>query len=61
MIGHEILIFTQIPMSRDTEIKPNTANMEKKLTHMYILSWTTLVRPKNDHWAPGWLAEHCKT
>jgi len=53
MIGHEILIFTQIPMSRDTEIKPNTANMEKKLTHMYILSWTTLVRPKNDHWAPG--------
>jgi len=53
MIGHEILTFTQIIMSRGTEIKSNTANMEKGLTYMYILPWTTLGRPKNDHWAPG--------
>jgi len=52
MIGHERLTFTQIIMSRGTEIKSSTANMEKRLTYMYILPWTTLGRPKNDHWAP---------
>ena len=56
MIGQEILTFTQIIMLRGTEIKSNTANMEKGLTYMYILPWTTLVRPKSDHWAPASLA-----
>ena len=56
MIGHERLTFTQIPMLRGTEIKPNTVNMEKGLTYMYILPWTNLGRPKIDHWAPGSLA-----
>jgi len=37
MIGHERLTFTQIIMSRGTEIKSSTANMEKGLTYMYIL------------------------
>jgi len=27
--------------------------MEKGLTFMYILPWTTLGRPKNDQWALG--------
>jgi len=44
-------------MSRDTEIKSSTTNMEKGLTYMYILLWTTLGRPKNNHWAPGSLVE----
>jgi len=43
-------------MSRGIEIKSSTANIEKGLTYMYILPWTTLGRPKNDHWAPGSLA-----
>jgi len=46
MIEQERLIFRQIHMSGDTEIKPNTTNMEKWLTHRYILPWTTLGRPK---------------
>jgi len=49
MIGHERLTFTQIIMSRGTEIKSSTANMEKGLTYMYILPWITLGRQKNDH------------
>jgi len=44
MIGHERLSFKQILMSRGTEI--SIANMEKGLTYMYILPWTTLGRPK---------------
>jgi len=52
MIGHERLTFTQIPMSKGTKIKSSTANIEKGLTYMYILPWTNLGRPKNDHWAP---------
>jgi len=56
MIGHERLTFTQISMSRGTEIKSSTANIEKGLTYMYILPWTNLGRTKNDHWAPGSLA-----
>jgi len=36
-----------------TEIKSSTVNIEKGLTYMYILPWTNLGRPKNDHWAPG--------
>jgi len=43
-------------MSRGTEIKFSTANIEKGLTYMYILPWTNLGRPKNDHWAPESLA-----
>jgi len=42
MIGHERLTFTQIIMSRGTEIKSSTAKMEKGLNYMYILPWTTL-------------------
>jgi len=42
-------------MSKGTEIKSNTANMEKGFTYMYILPWTTLGRPKNNHWALGLL------
>jgi len=52
MIGHERLTFTQITMSRGAEIMSSTANIEKGLTYMYILPWTTLGRPKHDHWAP---------
>jgi len=57
MIRQERLTFTQIIMSRGTEIKSSTTNMEKGLTYMYILPWTTLGRPKSDHWAPGSLTE----
>jgi len=46
MIKHERLAFTQIPISRGTEIKSSTANIEKGLTYMYILPWTNLGRPK---------------
>ena len=56
MIGHERLTFTQIFMLRGTEIKSSTANIEKRLTFMYILPWTNLGRSKNDHWALGSLA-----
>jgi len=37
MIGQERLIFRQIPVSGDIEIKPSTANMDKGLTYRYIL------------------------
>jgi len=63
MIGHEKLTFTQIFMLRGTEIKSNTANIEKGLIYMYILPWTNLGRPKKrplgarvTRWASWWLA-----
>jgi len=43
------MIFKQILTSEGTRIAPNTANMEKGLTHKYILPWTTPGRPKNHH------------
>jgi len=46
MIGHERLTFTQIVMSRGTEIKSSTANIDKGLTYTYILPWINLGRPK---------------